>query len=80
MDKIEKLFRRIPKRDRLRIQEILLRIKNRDYKDLKRQKLKGYENIYRIRTGNYRIIYFDDGEEIILKAVKKRDEATYHEF
>lgn len=46
--------------------------------DIKR--LKGYENIFRIRVGNYRIIYYDDGAKIILKAVRKRDEKTYSDF
>ena len=47
---------------------------------LDRKKLKGYEYLYRVRVGNYRIIYYDDGKEIDLKAIKKRDESTYSDF
>ena len=80
MDPLEKLFGRIPKKDRIRIHGALEQLLARDFSGLQRQRLKGYEDIYRIRVGNYRIIYFDDGSEIILKAVRKRNEATYSEF
>ena len=77
MDKIAKQFRKIPKDDRISIENTLKNISKRNYKGLNLKRLKGYKNIYRVRTGNYRIIYFDDGKDIILKAIKKRDESTY---
>jgi mRNA interferase RelE/StbE len=80
MDTLEKLFRKIPKADRQRIKEALEKILVRDFTGLQRQKLKGYEHIFRIRIGNFRIIYYDDGEEIILKAVQRRREDTYSRF
>lgn len=80
MEKLEKLFRKIPKRDRIRIEEALEKLIVRDFRSLRRQKLKGYEHIYRIRIGNYRIIYYDDAEDIVLKAVRRRDESTYSKF
>ena len=80
MDKIQKLLARIPKADRLRLQECIERLFRRDASPVYRQKLKGYEHIFRIRVGNYRIIYFDDGQEIILKGVKRRDESTYSDI
>lgn len=80
MEKIQKLFRKIPKKDRLRIEAALEKILARNFNGIERQKLKGYEHIFRCRIGNYRIIYYDDGEEILLKAVKKRDESTYSRF
>ena len=78
--KYEKLLGKIPMKDRERILEALACLKRRDYEALDRQKLKGYEHIFRIRVGNFRIIYFDDGERIILKAIQRRNEATYSAF
>lgn len=80
MEKLEKLFRKIPKNDRIRIEEALRHIDARNFMNLDRQKLKGYDHIYRIRVGNYRIIYYDDGEDIVLKAIRRRDESTYSRF
>ncbi len=79
MNDIEKLLRKIHKKDRKKILEILRKIYNQD-KSLKVKKLKGYNFIFRVRVGNFRIIYFNNGEKIILKAVKKRDESTYSDF
>lgn len=72
MDKLEKLFRRIPKQDRIRIQQALEQIFAKDFTGLRPQQLKGFEHIYRIRIGNYRVVYYSDGKEIILKAVKRK--------
>ncbi len=79
MDKLQKLFRRIPRQDRLRLEDALSRLylgKSTDEK----QKLKGFDHIYRIRVGSYRVIFYDDGTDIILKAIKRRNEATYSDF
>jgi mRNA interferase RelE/StbE len=36
------------------------------------EKLKGYDHIYRVRTGDYRIVYEIIGEEVIIIAVRHR--------
>jgi len=80
MDEIQKLFRKISLHDRLMIELALKQIFNRDFEKLNLMRLKGYSHIFRVRVGHFRIIYFDDGQEIILKAIKRRDESTYSDF
>ena len=80
MTKIEKQLRAIPGKYRERVFLAMGQIMMRDFSLLDRLQLKGYENIFRIRVGNYRIIYFDDGENIIFKAVRRRNESTYRDF
>ncbi len=80
MEQIQKQWRKISAKERAKIREIFQKIKNKDFRDLNRKKLKGYEHIYRVRVGNYRVIYFDNGEEILLKYLKRRDERTYKEI
>ena len=80
MESIQKQLRNIPKEDRKRILAALERLAVRDHADMDCQRLKGYKHIYRIRVGDYRIIYFDDGKEIILKAIRRRNERTYSDF
>lgn len=80
MGEIEKQLRKIPTADRERIFAALALLAERHFSELDRKKLKGYDHIFRIRIGNYRVIYYDDGSEIILKAIKKRDEKTYKDF
>lgn len=80
MEKWKKQLRMIPRSSRDRVFEALMLLLARDFKKLDRLRLKGYQNIFRIRVGNYRIIYHDDGEEITLKAIPRRDENTYKDF
>ena len=70
----------MPRGDRDRILVALQLLFARDVLTLDRKKLTGYENIFRIRVGNYRIIYHDDGNEITVKAIPRRDENTYKDF
>ena len=77
MDSITKQLRKIPLHDRQLIEEALRKLYRGDTKTLHLQKLRGFENIYRIRSGNYRIIYYQDKSKIILKAIKRRNEKTY---
>ncbi len=79
MDNISKLFQKIHKKDRLRILKVLKKIHLKD-KNLKIKKLKGFQHIFRVRVGDFLIIYFSDQEKTIIKAIKKRDESTYSDF
>ncbi|HIH23158.1 TPA: type II toxin-antitoxin system mRNA interferase toxin, RelE/StbE family [Candidatus Micrarchaeota archaeon] len=80
MDKIDKLLCKIPRGDRLRLANAISMIVSGEYGGLDRKKLKGYDCIYRACIGRYRIIYYDDGKEIWIKAIKRRDESTYNSF
>ena len=77
MDKIQKLLKSIPKKDHAKIMLMMEKVHSREISVSQKQSLKGHEYIYRVRVGHYRIIYFDDGQEIILKAIRKRNEKTY---
>lgn len=80
MGNIEKQLRSIPGRDQERVFTVIEKLLNRDFSGLDWKKLKGYQNIFRIRVGNYRILYYDDGVHLIIKAVRKRNESTYKGF
>ena len=80
MDQIQKQWRKLSKKDHEKIRGVFKQLAKRNFSGLDRQRLKGYEHIYRVRIGNYRLIYFDDGKEVILKYLKKRNERTYREL
>lgn len=80
MEKIEKQLRKIPKKYQERIFAAMAQITARQFTALNRKQLKGFDHLFRVRVGNYRIIYFDDGETIDFESVRKRDEATYADF
>lgn len=80
MINIEKQLRTVPEKLRERVYSVIEQLIARNFLALDRKRLKGYENIFRVRIGNYRIIYHDDGEEIIIKAIRRRNEKTYRDF
>ena len=80
MDEWEKLWRKLGLNDQEKIRQAILRLKARDFGALRVKKLRGHNHIYRLRIGNYRLIYYDDGQEIILKHLKRRNEKTYRDI
>ncbi len=80
MDEWEKLWRKLGRNDQEKIRQAILRLKARDFGALRVKKLRGHNYIYRLRIGNYRLIYYDDGQEIILKHLKRRNEKTYRDI
>lgn len=77
MNKIEKLLKKISKKDRETllcvIEELLT---GKDTQHLKPIKLEGLE-LYRIRKGNFRIIFHKENGVAVIDSIKKRNENTY---
>jgi len=57
MDKIQKLLNSLSNKEKLKIKEILLKIKSKNLESLDIKKLKGREDIFRIRKRKLRIIF-----------------------
>ena len=75
MDKIEKLFRRISEQDRHRLLDVIDKIIKRD-KDLKIIKIQN-SDFFRVRCGQFRIIYHQEKSQIIIDNIRLRDKNTY---
>ncbi len=69
----EKQLRRIAKRDRNRLVEAIRGLADRPRPNGAR-KLQGYDDVYRIRVGQYRVVYevFDDRVVVIVLKVGHR--------
>ncbi|MGH7196085.1 MAG: type II toxin-antitoxin system RelE family toxin [Candidatus Saccharimonadales bacterium] len=80
MDKINKALAKVPLKQRIAIDEANDAIKANKLKGLDIKKVKGSNNIYRVRVGRYRIVFQNAGEQNIILQVAKRDEQTYKDF
>ena len=80
MDKVEKQLRKMPAQDRKRVMDVMEQIIQRDFSGLNRKQLTGFKGIYRVRVGNYRIIYFDNGKTIEFESVSRKNETTYNDL
>lgn len=44
------------------------------------KKLKGHANLYRIRVGDIRIVFFETAQERRIILIDRRSESTYHDL
>lgn len=77
MDKIEKALQKLNVKERHQMKQILQRLYSGDVKNLDIKKLTGRNDIFRIRKGNFRIIYRLKGREIFILAIERRRDDTY---
>lgn len=77
MDKIDKALRKLSSKDKERIKNIIKALQSERFSNLDIKKLKGTENIFRIRKGNLRIIYQVRDRKIFILKLGYRKEDTY---
>lgn len=79
-DPIVKAFQKLSPKQQLVFKRLFLDIKNRAIDSYDVKQLKGHKNIFRIRKGEYRVIFLMDKENIDILALEKRNEKTYRDF
>jgi len=77
MDKIEKALVKLTEKERELIRSILQKLSQKKLTGLDVKRLKGYDDIFRIRKGDIRIIYQVRKEKIFILSVERRSESTY---
>ncbi|PJA47787.1 hypothetical protein CO172_00130 [Candidatus Uhrbacteria bacterium CG_4_9_14_3_um_filter_36_7] len=81
VDRMIKNLKKFLRSDRDHLFELMQRIQSNDLLDMNVTKLKDRSDVFRVRKGNFRIIFrkVDQGTNIII-AVERRCESTYKEF
>ena len=79
VDKIAKSLNKLTDKEKRQIKIILQDLLNGKYENYDLKKLKGRNDIYRVRKGKIRIIYrlLENGE-IYLLAIERRNDTTYN--
>lgn len=77
MDKIGKALARLSAVERVMIHALLEKIARHDFVGLDIKKLKGRNDIFRVRKGDLRVLYRHDSNRIFLLAIERRSEKTY---
>lgn len=80
MDKIEKALARLSDKERGWVRAILLSLKEGRFSGLEVKKLKGNEEVYRIRKGDIRIIVRRHLGDFFILAIERRSEKTYRNY
>jgi mRNA-degrading endonuclease RelE of RelBE toxin-antitoxin system len=76
MNKIEKLFRKISKKDRIATKEAMAVLVSRGNNSLNIKKIAG-TNFFRARIKRFRIIFHHENGDIIIDDIRIRNENTY---
>lgn len=77
MDKIRKVLNKLNFREKQKLKKILLQIERECWEDLDLKKLKGKKNIFRVRKGDMRIIFYKVDNSIKILSLEHRNSKTY---
>ncbi len=78
MDKIDKTLQKLNSKERAWVKEILECLSSGKLEGLAVKKLKGREDIFRIRKSDIRIIYrVDENDKVFILSIERRSEGTY---
>jgi len=77
MDKIKKALNKLSSEEKQKIKEILLQLDKGSFQNLDTKKLKGKNNIFRVRQGNIRIIFYKTNNSIKVLTIERRGSKTY---
>lgn len=81
MDRIAKALQKMSVKDRERLKEILRAIAEQQCEHMDIQKIRGRDDIYRVRKGDFRVIYrLDNSGKISILAVARRSDTTYNQY
>lgn len=79
MDKISKAINKLNGKERQTVKKILLSMRNGELAGLDLKKLKGRDDIYRVRKGKIRIVYrTGKNGEIFILTIERRSDNTYN--
>jgi len=81
MDKIAKALKKLSPQENQIIKDILTCLKNKNLQGLDIKKLKGNNDIFRVKKRKIRIIYrLLENNDIMVLAIERRSEKTYKNF
>lgn len=80
MDKIEKALHKLSIKEQGAVKKILKQILIKNFLGLEIKKLKGVNNLYRVRKGKLRIIFQQKKKTLLILAIERRTDKTYNKF
>lgn len=81
MNALRKAIAKLTAKDRELVTEAIEKITKRSFEGLNVEKLKGTANAFRVRKGDFRILYYlKDNNEPMVIAIERRSEDTYKKF
>lgn len=79
-DQIAKILRKASRKDREKLLQIMRNIKQKNIAGYQIKKLSGAQKVFRIRAGDFRIIFEEQDKKLVVKEVRRRDDQTYRNY
>lgn len=81
MNKIEKFLKNLSSKNRQAVKSILIKVLSGELQGLDVKKLKGHKNLFRVRLGDMRIVFFqEEEEEFNIIFIGRRGDSKYNKF
>jgi len=78
MDKINKALKKLTRKEQEKTKHILTSIKEGKIFDFDIKKLKGRDDVFRIRSGKLRIIFKKNNDSFDILTIERRSDITYN--
>ncbi|MDP2812164.1 MAG: type II toxin-antitoxin system RelE/ParE family toxin [bacterium] len=78
MNKIQKALQKFGESERIALKKIIVQIKSGNFSNLDIKKLKGHNNVFRVRKGKFRVVFSTDNGKTTLIAIGRRNDTTYN--
>lgn len=76
-DKINKEVAKFTAKEKEIVKELVPKILQANWSEVKRQKVKNSDDVYKIRKGRIRIVFQVKDKDVILLRIQRRSEKTY---
>jgi mRNA-degrading endonuclease RelE of RelBE toxin-antitoxin system len=81
MNELRKVLAKLTAKEKKLVTETIEKIAKHSFEGLNVEKLKGTDNAFRVRKGDFRILYYlKSNNEPMIIAIKRRSEKTYKKF
>ena len=77
MDKISKSLQKLSVQEQKNLKDILTSISKGDFSELDLKKLKARKDIFRVRAGKMRIIFYKKEDFVKVLSIERRSDKTY---
>ena len=77
MPSVKKLLSKFSREEREKLELFIEAINSLNWRNLDVKKLKGYQNIFRVRKGKIRIVFTKDKKDISILSIDRRHENIY---
>lgn len=78
MPTLKKLLSRFNREDRGVLESLIERIISLNWHNLDIKKLKGYQDVFRLRKGKIQIIFVKNNQAISILVIERRSDKTYN--